>query len=265
MSRIFILAFSCFVMSPSFASSVVVTGSSTIAPLVAELAKTFEKKHHQVRVEVQTGGSSRGLTDALKGRADIGMVSRAIKPSDGNIQHFPIARDGVALIVHRSNPLATITKDLVYQIFTKKLQNWSALQGGEQKITVVHKASGRSTQEIFLSYLGVKNRAIKPDVIIGDNAHGIKTVSQLKGAIGYVSIGAALQAMKAGAPIKLLALDQMKPTIANLKKGLWPMSRELNLVTKAQPEGVVKDFIQFTQSKIAKPEIERQGFVAITM
>jgi phosphate transport system substrate-binding protein len=68
-------------------NKIVITGSSTVAPLVAEIAKQFEAKHPDIRVDVQTGGSSRGLTDARQGLADIGMVSRALTDKETSSQY----------------------------------------------------------------------------------------------------------------------------------------------------------------------------------
>lgn len=64
---------------------VILTGSSTIAPLMAEIGKRFEERNPDIRVDVQTGGSSRGIADARSGLADIGMVSRALKSEEQDL------------------------------------------------------------------------------------------------------------------------------------------------------------------------------------
>ena len=83
----------------------VLTGSSTVAPLAAEIGKRFESLHPGVRVNVQTGGSSRGIADARQGLNDIGTVSRPLKTKEHDLRAFTIARDGICLIVHESNPM----------------------------------------------------------------------------------------------------------------------------------------------------------------
>ena len=62
------------------AQKLVLTGSSTIAPLALEIGKRFEKLNPGVRVDVQSGGSTRGVNDARAGLADIGMASRTLNP-----------------------------------------------------------------------------------------------------------------------------------------------------------------------------------------
>src|SRR5262245_56353537 len=79
----------------------VLTGSSTIAPLAGEIGKRFESLHPGVRVDVQTGGSSRGASDLRQGLNDIGMLSRPLNDDEKDLIAFPIANDGVCVILHK--------------------------------------------------------------------------------------------------------------------------------------------------------------------
>ncbi len=72
-------------------SQLVLTGSSTVASLASEIGKRFEQEHPRVRVDVQTGGSSRGVADTRRGLSDIGMVSRDLKPDERDLLHFTMA------------------------------------------------------------------------------------------------------------------------------------------------------------------------------
>ncbi len=145
------------------APRLVVTGSSTVAPLVAEIGKRFEAREG-VRVDVQTGGSSRGVADARQGLADLGMASRALKPEEGDLSSFTIARDGICLIVHRDNPVVELSDEEVAAIFTGTAERWTSVGGADRPITVVHKAEGRSTLELFLEHFGLDNRSVRPSV-----------------------------------------------------------------------------------------------------
>ena len=69
----------------------VLTGSSTIAPLMSEIGKRFEMIHPDVRIDVQMGGSSRGVADARQGLADIGMVSRSLNDDESDLHGSLIA------------------------------------------------------------------------------------------------------------------------------------------------------------------------------
>ena len=81
------------------------TGSSTVAPVASEIAKRYEEANPDVRVNVQTGGSSQDLADARSGVADIGMVSRSLTEEESDLIAHTIARDGITIIVNRENPI----------------------------------------------------------------------------------------------------------------------------------------------------------------
>ena len=226
----------------------VITGSSTMAPLVSEMGKRFESFHPGTRIDVQTGGSSRGIADVVNGLADIGMASRALNPPEKGLYGWVIAYDGVTVILHSDNPIQALTDDQIKGIYTGVITNWETVGGLDAPITVVNKAEGRSTLELFLHYFRLSNRDIKAHVVIGDNEQGIKTVAGNPHAIGYVSIGTAQYDATHGVPIRLLSLRSIPATLETVREGTFPLSRPLTLITKSPAEGLIKTFIDFAQS-----------------
>jgi phosphate transport system substrate-binding protein len=241
----------------------VLTGSSTVAPLAAEIGKRFESLHPGVRVDVQSGGSGRGVTDSRQGLADIGLVSRALKDDEKDLLPFTIALDGVCVILHKENPVASLKDDQVVAVYTGKLTNWKEVGGKDAPITVVNKAEGRSTLELFCHYFKLKNTDIKAHVVIGDNQQGIKTVAGNPDSIGYVSIGTAEYEAGHGSAIKVLPCSGVVASIENVKNKSFPLSRPLNFVTRKPPEGLAKEFIDFAQSDKVHDIVREQYFVPI--
>jgi phosphate transport system substrate-binding protein len=242
-------------------AKLVLTGSSTVAPLVAEIAKRFEAQHAGVRVDVQTGGSSRGIADVRRGTADIGMVSRALKNDEADLAGVVIARDGVGLIVHRDNPLLALSDEQTAAIFTGRIKDWSELGGKSGPITVISKAEGRATLEVFLAYTKLKSEDIKASVIIGDNQQGIRSVATDPQAIAYVSVGAAELEIAQGLPLRLLPVGGIAATSANVGNGTFPLSRPLLLVTRGQAQGLALSFIEFAQSPAVADLVLAQLYV----
>jgi len=242
----------------------IITGSSTVAPLVAEIAKQFEKNYPLTRIDVQTGGSSRGIADVRSKLSNIGMVSRSLKPNEQGLTPYAIARDGIAMIAHKDNSLETITSEQIKNIYLGHTTNWQSLNGQKAQITVVNKAEGRSTLELFLAYFVLKNSDIKASIIIGDNEQGVKTVIGNKNAIAYVSIGTAEYNIQHGAPIKLLKLNSIEASSNNVKQGNYPLSRILNLiVSEPNPSPLTTAFIAFSQSDAVSPLIKELNFVPL--
>ncbi|NGZ10051.1 MAG: phosphate ABC transporter substrate-binding protein [Nitrospira sp. LK70] len=241
----------------------VITGASTLAPLVAEIGKRFESHHPKVRVDVQTGGSSRGVADTRQGLADIGMVSRVMKDEEKDLYAFPVARDGVGIILHKENPVQALTDEQVVAVYTGKITDWKDVGGKHAPITVVNKAEGRSTLEVFLHYFKLKNRDVKAQVIIGDNEQGIKTVAGNRHAIGYVSIGTAEYDESQGVPIKLLSVGGVAASTETVRNDTFPISRPLHIITRTPPGGLIKAFIEYAQSKAVHDIIKQQYFVPL--
>ena len=239
------------------------TGSSTVAPLALEIAKRFESQNPGVRIDVQTGGSGRGIADARNGTADVGLVSRSLKADESDFQGHTIALDGVAVILHKSNPVGNLSNAQIVGIYTGTIQNWKEVGGKDQKITVVNKAEGRSTLELFAQYFGLKNSQIKAQVVIGDNQQGIKTVAGNPGAIGYVSIGSAEFEIENGVPLKMLSMNGVKPNTENVRNGSFPLSRALLLVTKGTDTDLRKKFLSFAKSPAVYDLVKEQYFVPI--
>lgn len=247
--------------APEREQTLSISGSSTIAPLMAEIGQRFEALHPGVRVDVQSGGTSRGIQDVRGGLAAIGMVSRALNADEHDLTAHAIARDGIALIVHADNPLKDIGSAQVVGLYTGRLSDWSELGGPQGRVVKVHKAEGRSTLELFLKHFGLDNAAVRPDLVIGDNQQGIKSVAGNPLAIGYVSIGSAEYEARQGVPIKLLDLDGQAASTETLLAGSYPLSRELNLVVHGEPDANTQALLAFAQSAEVADLVAQHAFI----
>lgn len=242
----------------------VITGSSTIAPLIAEIGKRFESLHPKVRVDVQTGGSSRGITDAKQGLADIGMSSRLLKDEEkADLVTYFLARDGVCFLVHKSNPIEALTDQQIVDIFTGKITNWKEVGGRDAAVTVINRADGRSELELFSHHFKVKPMDIKAHLIAGDNEQGIKTLAGNPHAIIYMSVGTSEYDAAQGIPIKLLPLGGVTASTANVRNETFPFARPLVLIAKPNPKPLTKEFVDFALSPKVHDLIEELSFVPI--
>ncbi|WP_303857561.1 substrate-binding domain-containing protein [Aminicella lysinilytica] len=109
---------------------IVVAGSSSVTPLMEKLAEAYKKVNSDVKVEVQQSDSTTGVTSTIQGVCNIGMASRELEDSEKakGVKSQEIARDGIAVIVNRSNGLSDITSDQVKQIYTGKITDWSEIK-----------------------------------------------------------------------------------------------------------------------------------------
>ncbi|MBF0558109.1 MAG: phosphate ABC transporter substrate-binding protein, partial [Nitrospirae bacterium] len=210
---------------------------------------------------VQCGGSERGIKDVREERADIGMCSRALSEKEKDLYGFPIARDGVSIVVHKSNPVKALSNAHVVGIFTGNITNWKAVGGPNAPIAILLRERQKNVTELFNNYYKIKESDIKGNVLVGDNPVTINAIESNPYAVGYISSGYAERAAAAGKPIKILPVSNVMPTRRNIITANYPISRALSLVTKHLPSGLAKDFIDFSLSSSIVDIIEKYEFV----
>ena len=105
-----------------------VAGSTSVTPLMEKLAEAYKAKNPDVVIDIQSNGSSAGMTAAMEGTAQIGMASRELKDEEKAALDFTvIARDGIAVIVNKENKAEDVTMDDLQKIFTGELTDWASL------------------------------------------------------------------------------------------------------------------------------------------
>ncbi|NOT30805.1 MAG: phosphate ABC transporter substrate-binding protein [Planctomycetes bacterium] len=237
------------------------TGSSTIAPILQLVAEDLHAADPGLVIDVETGGSSRGIQDAQAGQCDVGMASRDLKPEEkAGLDARLIAYDGVALIVNRENPIAGLDHQQVIDIYTGVIGDWKELGAGEGEIHVVNKAEGRATLTVFLEHFKLKSSAIQADAVIGDNAQGVRMVAGNPDAIAYVSIGEALSAVERGEAIRLIALDGIEPTKLSVADGSYPLRRNLYLLFPGAPDASGERILAHLASARGREILTQLGF-----
>jgi len=222
-------------------------GSSTVQPLAQSLAEAFMGMHPDVEIDVQGGGSSVGVKSAAEGTTPIGNASRALKDSEK--EEYPdliahtIARDGIAIAVHPDVPVDGLSLDEVQQIFAGEITNWSEVGGPDENMIVVSREEGSGTRGAFEDMVMGDDALIVDTALLQPSNGAVKTtVSSTPYSIGFVSFGYLDDSVKA------LAIDGVEATVANAMNESYPVVRPLNMVTKGEPEGLAKEFLDFIMS-----------------
>ena len=241
-----------------------ISGASTIYPIVVMAGEALAASGSDLRIEAQAGGSSRGFEDTVAGRNDLGAMAREPSPEElQQVLRFPIAYDGVGVVVHASNPLTRITTAELRRIYRQEVDNWQALGGADEPIVAVTKAAGHATLETFLEHTGLDRSELRVDVVGGDNAQVIRVVANSPGAVGYVSLGEVAHSIEVGMPLRLLELDGVAPTLDNVAARSYPMFRVLYLVSKGEPRGASRAFLDFLGSAEGRQIIEQGKYVPL--
>jgi len=245
--------------------SLTLTGSTTVLPIAQLCAEKFMEQHPAVDISVRGGGSGVGIAALIDGTCDIAMASRPMKTkelksarSKGiNPVATVIARDGIAVIVHPSNPLSEITLVQLRDIYTGKISNWKDVGGKSGRIVVISRDVASGTFEVFkkLVLKGAKTRA--DALMLASNKAVATTVEKTPGAIGYVGLGYV------SSKVKALPVDGVEPTKKTVASGEYKLARPLYFYTDGKPKGLAKEFIDFVLSSEGQKIVEEAGFVPV--
>ena len=168
------------------------------------------QRHPGVRIDVQGGGSSAGIYAATQGAADLGASSRELLGQEKKLVEIPIAFDGIAVIVHPSNPLTTITLAQIGRS-SRGVNNWSALGLSPHAIDLITREEGSGTREAF-EHLVMGKQEITPAALVQDSNGSVREiVAGDPHSVGYISAGLVDDRVKA------LAIDGVLPTRENIK------------------------------------------------
>lgn len=245
-----------------------VTGASTLAPIIDRAGGELKQEFPQLNVSVRLGGSTKGISDSLEGLNDLGLVARDLTSEESaHLRQITIAHDGVAIVVHASNPLRAITTEQLRRVYLGEIDSWKELgvegPAGDRKIIAVSKADGHATLDVFLAHTRIARSALRPSVVAGNNAVVLATVSESPDAIGFVSLGESQQALASGLSIRLVSLDGVEPTMSSVADETWPMIRPLMLVSRGEPAGWAKVLVEYLDSERGRAVVRECGFVPV--
>ena len=237
--------------------SVSVGGSTTVQPLAQALADAFQLKHPDVSITIAGGGTAAGIKGANEGTFDIGAASRDLKSGEPALVTHLLAKDGIGIITNPGNAVPGLTKAQVVGIFSGAIVNWQDVGGVDDEIFVFVRASGSGTRTAFQDLvMGSEN--ITSSALQQTSSGAIKqAVAGNPNAIGFESLAYV------DSSIKALAIDGVAATEANAKDGIYPIVRPLYFLTKEQPTGLVKDFIDFCQSTEGQQIVAENGYIAV--
>ena len=238
-------------------NDLIVAGSTSIQPFADKWAEVFMEKRPAIGINVQGGGSSAGIQACKSGACQIGMSSRELKTDEKDLREIVIARDGLAIIVHPSNPVHGATLPQVKQIFSGELANWKYLGGPDKEITVVTREEGSGTRGAFQELVMGKTRIFGGAITEDSNGTVREIVANDPHSIGFISLGLVNEQVRA------LALDGVEGSEASIRAGRYKLVRPFLFLTRGEPTRAAREFIDFVLSDEGQALVKKQGLIAV--
>ncbi|MGP8307961.1 phosphate ABC transporter substrate-binding protein [Vibrio sp. YIC-376] len=252
----------------AMAKEVNISGSTSVARVMDVLAEEYNKTHPDDYIAVQGIGSSAGITMVNKGVVEIGMSSRYLTESEKgeDLNVFPIAYDGLAIVVNRANSVENLSQQQVFDIYKGKIKNWKEVGGTDQPIAVVTREASSGSRYSFESLMGltkiVNDRLvsdISPNNLVVNSNSMVKTiVNHNTRAIGFISVGSVDRSVK---PIQFGGIEPTPENIANHK---YTLARPFLILYKVDAlDKAGKDFVAFLKSEEGQKAVAEYGYTPV--
>ena len=256
--------------SDAFAGShkIIIDGSTTVGPIAKAFAEYYMAKHPDVSVTVSESGSGNGAKSLINGVCDIADMSRFMKGKEYKaavekgimpVAHV-VAMDGIAIIVHPSNPIKNLTVAQVRDIYMGKITNWKELGGPNVEIVMISRDTNSGTYETFEKLVMKKEKIHEKAEYVGSNGAIRQRVQSTKAAVGYVGLGFVDRSVKA------LEIDGVMPDASTIASGVYPVARPLFMFTNGYPKlgSHLFSFITLYLTPKGQEIVEEIGFIPVT-
>ena len=206
-------------------------GSTSMEKVINSLGESFMAANKDVKFTYNPTGSGSGIQAVTEGRCDIGISSRALKDDEkaSGLVETVLAYDGIAIVVSPENPVSDLDVDTIAKIYTGEITNWKDVGGDDAEIVLIGREAGSGTRDGFESITGTKDACAYRQELTS-TGDVINTVSKNPNAIGYASLSAV------GESVKALTVGGVKATEATVKDGSYVVQRPFVLVTKEGTE-----------------------------
>jgi phosphate transport system substrate-binding protein len=258
---LWLMPFAAEAQTATTSRPVVVSGSSTIFPLMTDMARRFESANPGTAIEVRSGTSGKGIAELRSEASDFAMVSRPLAIHERDLFAFPLCRDGAAILVHASNSLNGVNVRQLRELLTGEVRDWKQLGARPGAVRVAWRVEGQAIPELLLQHLKLKPEQIRSHATFFENIDAVKFVAGNRNAITVAALAVAERAAKSGVPIKLLAFEGVAASTRAVRDRTYQLSRPLLLVTRSVPTGLQKRFVDYAVSSAVIDLHEKHGFV----
>lgn len=252
-------------------------GSDTMVNLALAWAEAYQAQHPEINFSVTGGGSGTGITALQSQTADIANASRAIKTDEIEAMQeqgfepveFVVARDAIAVIVNRTNPVDQLSLQQVSEIFSGKINNWSEVGGDDRPIVRLSRETNSGTHVYFLEEVlrqGDSDSEIlfSPDTLLLPSSVGITIETRDNpNAIGYDGLGYISDEVKIIAIAEHEGAPYILPSIETVNDLRYPIARDLYMYTAGEPVGAIRRYLDWILTPEAQQIVKDLGFVPI--
>ncbi len=226
-------------------------GSTAMAPLVEDLAAAFHERQTFVTIDINGGGSALGREMAAAGQVDLGLISWLPDGPPDDTRATVVARDGLALIVHTTNPVTDLTLLQAHDLFSGRAVDWDQVGGSPGLVQVVSREDGAGTRAAFEAMVMAGDRVTPTALVMPNSQAVVDYVARDATAIGYVSMGYV------NSEVRQVSIEGLSPTSENVSRREYHLTRELIILSRTDALPQAQAFLEFALSPAGQAIVAR--------
>ena len=271
MKKITTVIISLVIASQLNAQKLKIKGSDTVLPLTQKEAENYMKATPGASLMVTGGGSGVGISALLNGTTDIAQSSRKLKLDEKvklqeagkAFKEVIIAHDAISVIVNPTNKISQLTREQLEGIYTGKFKNWKEVGGDDIKIVVYSRETSSGTYEFFKEHVLNNKNYVSSALLMPATGAIVQSVSQTKGAIGYIGLAYLTPNVKALKVSYDKGKTYVAPSIEAAKNKKYPITRPLYYYFLTKAEAAVKPYVDYVLSPIGQKTVLATGYVPL--
>ena len=195
------------------------------------------------------------LTDEQKNAAESAGVS---------LKSVPVAKEGLVFYVNKNNPVNSLSSQQLKDIYSGKITNWSEVGGQDERIVPFQTETEYGSQYYMEKFMN-GTELTDPPTILGnkEQANGTANYDNSSGAIGYSVYSSAGQLFKDSDTVKIIAVDDVAPSVESISDASYPLTSELDVVYRQSAGEKVMNFIKFITSDEGQEYVLSGGFIPV--
>jgi phosphate transport system substrate-binding protein len=233
------------VPTPRVSVHLSLVGDDSMQWLAGALATAYSQQHPNATITVRPSDSETALSTVGEISGTIGMVARVVKPSELEGERaIVVARDGIAIIVNRANPINAIMRSQIAEVFSGQVSTWPTGPNAGKLIAVVSREAGSGTRDAFeaMAIAPRGERVTRTAVVMPGEAAMVDYVAQHPEAIGYCSMSFLTDGVQA------MTVDDIPLSPQTVESQKYPFVRTLAFIVPQSPEPAIQDFVDFALS-----------------
>jgi phosphate transport system substrate-binding protein len=244
---------------PPAKETLLIAGNAAMTRYLEPVIKEFTARNPNVNVVCETGGTTAAIIALKRAAIDIAAMSRLVEAADDDeyLRDYQACRDGIAVVVNRTNKISELTKQQLEDIFDGTYPSWKQVGGADAPIHLFARAKDSRASRSFNEMVLDGDDTATTATFVAKSAEMIAAIKKDPNAVGYLSL------RRVSPELKTLKIGGVEMNRVTILSGRYPLARTYYLGLYLGAPKVAEQFVQFALSKDGQEIFAADGLLPV--